>query len=488
MWTAPDLEPYASWAEHHRRISKMGVLNAGNQVAIMVPGAGLGLADAELWTLDVISGRFTITQRLPGVEFAGLVRLSDVDYLISTPDSLIPLSAPRLGSDPVTLGQPVEAESTGWAGPTWTSQGDALVSATGSLRLWTLQNLAEEGIPVPVRTRREQFMMGSLAVSESLVYASTADGQAHAWNIDSGEAWRLEVSPGAPVSTVGAFGGSGHVILGLESGELQAWDGDNGRLLWRANAGLKVISVQVLQLDGRMIALAAVRLGWNLHVCRIWDMESGIEIESRDLDLLDEPGLKGYEWNLAVAGYRRDKEVTDLAATDTPYGPVAAITSHASAVIPVWSLATQEHIAELQVLRNSRPLPLAFAPGYLFAGGTNGDLLGWRMSKWWHARHDQLVTSRAKRAVINTEYPIHLPDILIPQAHYGPVQALTGGTWNGRPCAVTGGRDGRLHAWAVTGERLATVDIGDPVTTLVNAGHERYAAGSERGLVMIESN
>jgi WD40 repeat protein len=335
---------------------------------------------------------------------------------------------------------------------------------------------------------RRHLHRGWDATSESLVYANTADGQAHAWNIDSGEAWRLAVSPGAPVSAVGAFRGSRHVILGLESGELQAWDGDNARLLWRANTGQEVISVQVLPLDDRMIALVAVRLDWNLYACRIWDIESGTEIESRDLDLLDEPGLKGYEWNLAVAGYRRDKQVTDLAATNTPYGPLAAVTSRASVVIPVWSLETQEHVAELQARHNSRPLALAFTPGYLFAGGTSGELLGWRTSKWWPARRDQPVTPRAKRSVINTEYPIHLPDILIPQAHYGPIQALAGGMWNGRPCVLTGGRDGRLHAWTVAGERLATVDIGEPVTALVSVDHERYAAGSKRGLVMFESN
>jgi hypothetical protein len=171
MWKTPDLEPHVSWAEYQRRISKMGVLNTGSQVAIMVPGAGLG-TDAELWTLDAISGRFTMTQQLPGVEFAGLVRLSDTDYLISTPNSLIPLSAPRLGSDPVTLGQPAEAEAAGWAGPISTSQGDALVSATGSLRLWTLQNLAEESAPGPVRARHEQFMVESLTVSERVASQS----------------------------------------------------------------------------------------------------------------------------------------------------------------------------------------------------------------------------------------------------------------------------------------------------------------------------
>jgi WD40 repeat protein len=486
MWTGSGLEPSASWAERRRRVPVMGVLNTNDRVAVLVDGPALAETQAEVWTPDVTSGRFTMNQRLPGVEIAGLVRLSDDDYLICTPDALIPLSAPRPGADPATLGLPVEAEFAHWAGPVTTNQGDALVSATGTLRLWTLQNLAEESARNPVRTRREEFTVASLAVNDSLVYASTADGHAHAWNIASGEPWHLAVSSKAPISAVGAVSDSGCIILGLETGELQLWDNKKGRPIWRAEAGEKVISVQVLPLDDRMIALAAVQLNWELYVCRIWDVESGTEIESRNRDLLDEPEFKGYEWNLAVAGYRRDKPVTDLAAADTPHGPLAAVASRAS-VIPVWSLTSQEHVAELLFRGDSRPLVLAFAPGYLFAGGTNGELFGWRLSAWWPIRRDKPITSRAKRSVINVEYPTYLPDVQLPQAHYGPVQALVGGTWNGRPCAVTGGRDGRLQAWTVQGDHLATVDIGEPVTALVNAGHGRYAVGTERGLVMIES-
>jgi len=234
-----------------------------------------------------------------------------------------------------------------------------------------------------------------------------------------------------------------------------------------------------------MIALAAVQLNQELYVCRMWDLESGTEIESCDLDRPNIPvSYAGREWRLAVAGYLRKRPVTDLAATDTPYGPLAAVGGRASA-IPVWSLASQEHVAELLVKGASKPSILAFAPGYLFAGGDYGELLGWRLAAWWPAGRDQPVVSRARRPARG--YRIESADVRIPQAHYGPVQALAGGTWNGRPCAVTGGRDGRLHSWTVQGEHLATIDIGEPVTALVNAGQGRYAAGTKRGLVIIEN-
>ena len=405
MWAGPGLEPCASWSERERLVAYMGVLNARGMMAVLVGNTVLRPL-AELWTLDAIDGQFAMAQELPGVDFVGLIRLSDDDYMICTPDSLIPLSAQRPGSDPVTLGQPVDTEFARWAGPVATTQGDALVSATGTLRLWTLRDLAEESAHSRVSVGREQFAVASVAVSDSMVYVSTAAGQAHAWNIESGEPWRLLVGPEAPVSTLGAPSGSRRVILGLETGELQLWDGSNGRLIWRAEAGQKIISVQAVLLGGRMTALAAVQLNWDLYACRMWDLETGTEIQSYGVasgmaELARHLGIRD-EWHLTVTGYR-DKTLTDLAATDTPYGPVAAVASRAP-VIPVWSLASQECVAELLIRGDSKPLVLAFAPGYLFAGGTSGELLGWRLSAWWPAGHDRPVTSRAKRSVITVPY------------------------------------------------------------------------------------
>ena len=199
----------------------------------------------------------------------------------------------------------------------------------------------------------------------------------------------------------------------------------------------------------------------------------------------DELLLRGYQWNLAVPGYRRDKPVTGLAAAETPDGPLAAVASRAT-MIPVWSLASQEQVAELRLDGASAAMVLTFVSGRLFAGGTDGELLGWRRSAWWTARREP--PAWATHPMNDDDYPgEHRPDIHIPHAHYGPVQAIAGGTWSGQPCVVTGGRDGRLHAWTVRGERLATADLGAAVTALVSAGPRRYAVGTERGLVLMES-
>jgi len=202
------------------------------------------------------------------------------------------------------------------------------------------------------------------------------------------------------------------------------------------------------------------------------------------------------EWRLAVEDYRREKPLLCVAACETSDGPLAAAAGRAG-IIPVWSLADQSLVTQLEPgLKQIEAL--SFGHECLFAGNDNGDLYGWPIAGLRAAQDNR---KRLREWMDSTDVPpekwpdqINATDYIptasldIPRAHVGRIDALTCGTWNRMPCVVSGGADGRLQSWQLDGSHIATIDVGEPITTLTTLKERCFAVGTSHGMVMIEAD
>lgn len=74
----------------------------------------------------------------------------------------------------------------------------------------------------------------------------------------------------------------------------------------------------------------------------------------------------------------------------------------------------------------------------------------------------------------------------VPDAHLGEADALEFGYVGERPVLMSGGDDGQLCVWSTSLERLVTIDIGEPITTLTCVDATHVVVGSRRGALCLE--
>jgi WD40 repeat protein len=130
-----------------------------------------------------------------------------------------------------------------------------------------------------------------------------------------------------------------------------------------------------------------------------------------------------------------------------------------AAPIPVWSLEDQRQVAELAVDKTGVH-DLDFGHGHLVAGG--GDMLYiWNASNQWSG-------------------------LLVHSKH--SISTVACGIYEGEPCVASGSYDGSLTMWGLDGAQLATIDIDERITALAALDNTRFAVGTSRGLVMIETS
>jgi WD40 repeat protein len=483
---------------------RVGAVRVGNAAAVFVPKPS---ADAtEIWLLEARRDEFRFITEIQGVYPIALIDLGNGECVLCGIDSLTPI---RVGS-PRRVGQPVEADDANWSGPVMVGRElEVLVSARQRLRLWAVEDVLAESAALTGQTLRSgeaEYFVTQAAAGDDAIYASTLDRAVHIWSGKTASVLRV---PGGGTSeirglAVAQAAGRTCIVVGLGDGELSVIDVSSGEQLWTLQAGSRVEALTTLPLAGRPVILAAVQLdqGRPIWVCRLWELASGREIETRELDEYGvyekEHGLleEGDEWRLAVEGYRRGKQLRCVAVCETPGGPLAAAGGQAG-VIPVWSLTDHSRVAELDA--NFEEIEaLSFGHGHLFAGNGDGDLHGWRVTTLYAAQrnrkrlHEELASidlppDKWLNQLDITEYEL-AASLQIPGAHVGRVRAVACGTWAREPCVVSGGADGRLRSWRLDRSDIATVDVGEPITALAALEDRWFAVGTSHGLVMIETD
>jgi WD40 repeat protein len=304
-----------------------------------------------------------------------------------------------------------------------------------------------------------------MAVGADLLCAGTASGSIHTWtttSIPSHEEHALS-DKGITGLAIAVVAGQAYFIAGLKSGELSVIDAVSSQVLWKVAAGKRISAVKTILLGGRPTVLAAVDMSedrYRLNVCRLWDLSSGDEIDTFDpvREQKRSFGYAGGGWRLATQGYMRDKSITAIATWQAPDGPMAAACCSA-APISVWLLEEQRQVTELSVdITGAQDLD--FGSGHLVAGA--GDKLHiWNPPRQWSG-------------------------FQVPAYH--AITSIACGTWGGKPCIASGGYDGSLRMWRFDGSQLATIDIDERITALAYVPDGRFAVGTSRGLVVIETD
>jgi WD40 repeat protein len=461
-WTVPGLKLRASESRDNQITQWLGAIQAGESAFVQARG----VTSQEVWRLDPGTEAFRLVEQVNGNGSpTALIEIADGEGILCTGDELVPLRVQP--AEPVTLdrGRPVECEPASWAGPVPAHGRERmLVSASGKLRLWAIRDIYDESAAAPdesVHSRRCKSSITQIAVGEGLLCAGTEGGSVHTWVTASTPHHEEHPLSGQVITglAVTAIAGQTYFVVGLASGELSLIDAANNESLWKVAAGNHIFAVKTVRLAGRQAVLAAVDMSpptqRRLYVCRLWDLSSGEEIESFDPEQDWDPGDG---WRLAAEGYQRDKPLRAVAVWQTPNGPMAAACCSASPV-PVWLLEEQRQVTQLSV-DNYGAYDLDFGHGHLVAGA-GGNLHIWDASRQWSG-------------------------FSVPARH--SVASVACGTYAGRPCIASGGYDGSLQIWGLDGSHLATIDIDEAITALAALEGGRFAVGTSRGLLMIETD
>jgi WD40 repeat protein len=466
-WSVPDLNLRVSESRDEHMTHWLGAIQAGESALVQARGV-----TSEVWELEPGAETFRLIELVRGGGSPDyLLQVADGEGMLASDDELVPVRVRQ--SRPATLarGRPVECEPASWAGPvTIRGRGKVLVSASRKLRVWAIRDILDESsaaISESVPSRRAKSAITKLAVGADLLCAGTPAGTAHTWTTASTPSHEEHPLSSSEISAlaVTAVAGQTYFVTGTTSGELSCIDAVSDEYRWKVTPGRRISAVKTVHLAGRPAVLAAVNMSTDqrsLDACRLWDLCSGEEIYSfdpvRDQKEMDHWQIFGGGWRLAVQGYRRDKSLNALAAWQTPDGAMAAACCSA-APIPIWLLEQQCQVAQLNVDITGAD-DIDFGYGHLVAGV--GDRLHvWDASRRWsefsvYARHS--------------------------------VSSVTCGAWEGKPCIASGGNDGSLRIWGFDGSQLTTIDIDEKITSIASLNDDRFAIGTSRGLVVIETN
>jgi WD40 repeat protein len=375
----------------------------------------------------------------------------------------------------LTLGSRVETGYEAlvrWAGPVGLEGRPVLLSASTTLRVWDLEELlAASSGQDDLSQRQTRRSVVALARAGEVLAVLTVDGAVRRRHWRSAEALKPLTVRSELIETLAGcgLGGRPHFAVAYGDGVVEAFDAESGeRWHARIQAGAPLQAMAVGEHGGRIVAATAVQLGLEpdegvsrgrpFYGVRLWDLTTGEEILTRlpdaILDYWVNPDSIPSTWNLTVGEYR-DRELE-----------VAAVETADDLLIVAWS---------------SRRLDVC-ALSDLDSGFVEGN-----------APADDIRAVVGQRGLFAVGYGSgrlrlwHLDDGpgYNPVGVHDAVTALAVGSWWGAPALVSGGQDGWLRVWSKNGTQILSIDIDEPITSLVALPENQIAVGTRRGVITI---
>lgn len=471
LWSLDRLEPL--WGDGR---GERGVLKQSHEAVLrgrrLVATSQDAWGPAEVWDLDQGRRVFrdTVATRYAWLHASGydallvaegLGRLR-VHRLSWTEED----GAPALSAELVADRIPIQGGH--FAGPVRLHGRTVLLSSAGNhVRVWDLDELLSRGDRASAdESPAEALEVMSLAAGPAgrealfagtfseVVELDAATGAVRARR-DLGRRARGPLEMPMAVRGLSLWPGRDRLVAGTANGAIHVLDLRGPRSPVRSVlAGRSLEALRTLRWQKRALAFVTVDQGRSWSV-RVWDLPSGREV----------PTAARYQ----LTSGQEDKEMGGLAVARVGRTVRIAFASKYAKVM-VGNLAGAE-----------TPSPYGYQEWYI--PDAEGEYVP-ALAVGGDGLHLAAGTERGRLAV--WDFGSGALHALRENAHLGEVRVVVFGTLEGREVLVSAGEDGTVRFWAPDLEPLRTIVVGEPITALAWTETNRLAAGTRRGILLLQ--
>jgi WD40 repeat protein len=465
VWQMPTLQLHGELGGGRNVVQAVGAVSAPPACIVLIPFLGRieiarvtpGGRTEPLGAIDGWLERCFVLQAGP-----------EPEVLIYANGLLVPLQLRTTPGNATAAAPAIEAESGSWTGVANVNGRRTLLSATHNLRLWDVDDvLATSPESADLARTQKEHGVEALSVAGDVLAALTSTGRVRRWEWRSPEGLDSFAAPDATVEAIAScdLDERPHLVMAYRDGIVAAFDATSGeRRPTQLELQAELQGLAVGRHRGSVVAATAAVLGtrWDraygsdkkVYGVRLWDLLSGTEIETRRRlfgEAIDNDSSLG--WKLSVPGY-----------SDWPFGVIEVfgdgdrsfIAAGSDRSLQVWSL---DDIDDERGTNRASPITaLAGEGGLLVAAGWRGEIELWRIDDWGY-------TTRI--------------------GHHSEVRGLLLGRFRDEPAVYSGGSDGWLRIWSLTGEQMASVQVDERITALASLPDDHIAVGTRRGLTVL---
>jgi WD40 repeat protein len=452
IWSLPDLRPQLGFGRDVSLVQCVVPLTIGG-LEVLVTTSPMEIC---LWDLETRRLLTRVAEYTIGAPIA--LETDTGRLLLQFGDSVrrLRLTVSPTGDATAAKERPIETPPGKVTGPITVHGRDRLVSAGIELRLWDLDDIrasldvagASQGL---WSTPAESEIIGVVATDNALV-AVPRIGPLRRWRAHGEELEPWDAGKDVAAVTVAHLGGRSHVLIGYQHGLVRCLDAESLEE-WpvHVRAGERLTALCMLPIPDRSLVAAAVDLApsheLSQYRIRVWNLANGEELLSPDRRLL----LRAWGWT--------DKPFKAVAYAVNEGGRTLLAAAGRISGIRVWDAVTFRPVHSIETGYVDVE-SLAIGTGTLAAGFVDGRVL-----------------------LANVDTFATVADLI--SAHEGGVSAITFATWGATTTIVSGGEDGYVRAWTLTGLPHSELQVNAPVTCLATIGPDLLAIGTGRGVVVV---